>query len=180
MKLSLFQVIAICCILVSLLLFTGCGETDSGVDPPSVIAESIYEEMDVVQLREDLKTGKIKIPLDWYKTKNPEVYAEYLYAHLIEQLGDTPRVRIFADAQRKMRLKIPLTLDEMIQSLEVQYSLFPDERTLKTLEKHRKMKADGIPFVMIYREPGETQEQTIQRLLQTRKKVENDEDDVDE
>ena len=88
----------------------------------------------------------------------------------------------------KNRQKIPVTRDEHIAFLEAQYALFPNLDTLNSLELHRKLKAEGVPFIMVYGEPGETQEQRIQRMLKRRAEVlqaakaedEEEKDDPDE
>lgn len=113
-------------------------------------------------------------PRDWYKTEDPELFAEYFRAQLIKQFGDRPEIHILADTEIKKRQGIPFTRDEYINFLEAQYSLFPDKRTLKTLERQQQEKAAGIPFVMIYSEPGETVEEKIQRFLKRRQEIEEE------
>ena len=46
-------------------------------------------------------------PIDWYKTKDPVLRAEYLYAQLIKQFGDTPEVQAIGDYELRAAQGIP-------------------------------------------------------------------------
>ena len=81
-------------------------------------------------------------PQDWYKTEDPELFIKYFRAQFIKQFGDIKEVHIIADREEKRKFGLPVTLDEQIVFLEVQYSLWPNANTLKTLEKLRKIKVD--------------------------------------
>ena len=76
-------------------------------------------------------------PEDWYKTKDPELRAEYLYAQLINQFGDTPEVQAIGDYELKAAQGTPPTLDEYLSYLEAHYRLFPNENNRRTLEELR-------------------------------------------
>ena len=86
-------------------------------------------------------------PKDWHKTKDPVLRAEYLYAQLIKQFGDTPEVQAIADYELRAAQGIPSTLDEYIEFLEAHMSFWPNETTLSTLKEMRRIKADGGNFV---------------------------------
>ena len=86
-------------------------------------------------------------PIDWYKTKDPVLRAEYLYAQLIKQFGDTPEVQAIGDYELRSAQGIPSTLDEYIEFLEAQLSFWPNDTTLNTLKEMRRIKADGGNFV---------------------------------
>ena len=86
-------------------------------------------------------------PKDWHKTKDPVLRAEYLYAQLIKQFGDTPEVQAIADYELRAAQGIPSTLDEYIEFLEAQLSFWPNDTTLSTLKEMRRIKADGGNFV---------------------------------
>ncbi len=93
-------------------------------------------------------------PRGWFKTTtDPALFAEYFRAQLIKQFGDIPEVHTLADIELKTRSQIPLTQDEMIRNLEATYSLWPDPRTLKTLERLRHKIADGTPIVFRQKDP---------------------------
>lgn len=82
-------------------------------------------------------------PRDWYKTEDPELRAEYLYAQLLKQFGDTPEVQAIGDYELKVARGIPPTLEEYIDYLEAHYQLFPNENNRSTLEDLRKVIASG-------------------------------------
>ena len=82
-------------------------------------------------------------PLDWYKTKDPELRAEYLYAQLIKQFGDTPEVQAIGEYEIKAAQGIPPTLDEYIEFLEAHVFLWPNDTTLRTIKEMRRIKAGG-------------------------------------
>lgn len=92
-------------------------------------------------------------PKDWYKTTDPVLFAEYYRAQLIEQFGDLPQVDIIADGDLKIKLEIPLTLDEKIEHVEAIYDLFPDEKTRETITFLKEWKASGRPFKMEFGPP---------------------------
>jgi len=77
-------------------------------------------------------------PPDWPETKDPELRAQYFHAQLINQFGDIPEVHIVATYQRKKELRIPVTINEYIASLEARYHLWQNKRTLQVLERLRK------------------------------------------
>jgi hypothetical protein len=92
------------------------------------------------------------LPQDWYKTQDPELYAEYFRAQLIKQFGDIPEVHILADTTLKIRQNMPLTQEEYIADLEAQYALWLDERTLQVLER---VKSEGRHGYIIFSEGSE-------------------------
>ncbi len=82
-------------------------------------------------------------PKDWYKTKDPELRAEYLYAQLIKQFGDTPEVQVIGDYELKAAQGIPPTLHEYIEFLEAHVYLWPNDQTLSTLKEMRRIRAEN-------------------------------------
>ena len=90
-------------------------------------------------------------PRDWHKTEDPELYTEYLRAQLLKQFGDIPEVHIIAEDARKRRLEITPTQDEFIAYLEALYHLWPSEQTLRTLERHRRLKAEKAQVNITYK-----------------------------
>ncbi len=169
---------------LELSVFLGCENTESPVipltdlTPPSRLVDL---EARAEYYRQQLLAGERSIPRGWFKTKDPALFAEYFRAQLIKQFGDIPEVHTLADIELKTRSQIPLTQDEMIRNLEATYELWPDPRTLKSLERLQKDKAAGKPFVMVYSEPGDTPEQVIQKLIQRRKEMEQEDlEEVDE
>ena len=86
-------------------------------------------------------------PRDWYKTKDPELRAEYLYAQLIKQFGDTPEVQTIGDYELKVARGIAPTLEEYANYLEAHYTLFPNEDNRRTLEDFRKIVASGSEII---------------------------------
>ena len=87
-------------------------------------------------------------PRDWYKTEDPALYIEYLQAQLIKQFGDIPEVHTFVDYEEKRKFGIPIKdVDEYLNFLKAQYTLWPVEETLKTLENLQKEIAEGKKFI---------------------------------
>ena len=86
-------------------------------------------------------------PHDWYKTEDPELRAEYFRAQLIKQFGDIPEVHTVADLELRNALGIPTTVDDFIDFVEAQYALWPHEKTLRTLKRLRKAKAEGTLII---------------------------------
>lgn len=83
-------------------------------------------------------------PRDWYKTEDPVLYIEYLQAQLIKQFGDIPEVHTFVAFQERRKFGIPIKdADEYLGFLKAQYSLWPKEVTLETLETLEKQIAAG-------------------------------------
>lgn len=80
--------------------------------------------------QESANTDDTYPPRDWYKTKDPELRAEYLYAQLIKQFGDTPEVQAIGDYELKVARGIPPTLEEYTGYLEAHYTLFPKENKM--------------------------------------------------
>ena len=87
-------------------------------------------------------------PRDWYKTEDPALWIEYLQAQLIKQFGDIPEVHTFVAFREKGKLGIPIKdVDEYLNFLKAQYTLWPMEETLKTLENLENRMADGVNIV---------------------------------
>ncbi len=86
-------------------------------------------------------------PRDWYKTEDPELRAEYLYAQLIKQFGDTPEVQAIANYEKKIARDIPRTLEEYTAYLEAHYHLFPNKHNKQTLDNLRKVLASGNKII---------------------------------
>ncbi|MDE0425078.1 MAG: hypothetical protein OXN25_09435 [Candidatus Poribacteria bacterium] len=84
---------------------------------------------------------------DWYKTKDPELRAEYLYAQLIKQFGDTPEVQAIGEYELKAAQGIPPTLEEYTVYLEAHYHLFPNKQNQQTLNNLRKAIASGHKII---------------------------------
>ena len=87
-------------------------------------------------------------PRDWYKTKDPALYIEYLEAQLIKQFGDIPEVHTFVAYEERRKFGIPIKdASEYMEFLKVQYTLWPMEETRKTLETLEKRMAEGANIV---------------------------------
>ena len=86
-------------------------------------------------------------PKDWYKTEDPELRAEYLYAQLTKQFGDTPEVQAIGDYELKVARGIPPTLEEYTDYLEAHYHLFPNKQNRQTLDNLRKAIASGNEII---------------------------------
>ena len=69
--------------------------------------------------------------------------SSYFRAQLIKQFGDLPEVHTVADLELRNALGIPTTVDEFLDFVEAQYALWPHEKTLRTLKRLRKAKAEG-------------------------------------
>jgi hypothetical protein len=87
-------------------------------------------------------------PRDWHKTEDPALWIEYLQAQLIKQFGDIPEVHTFVVFREKGKLGIPIKdADEYLTFLRAQYTLWPMEETLKTLENLENRMAEGVNIV---------------------------------
>ena len=87
-------------------------------------------------------------PRDWYKTKDPALYIEYLEAQLIKQFGNIPEVQTFVAYEERRKFGIPIKdVDEYLNFLKAQYTLWPMEETRKTLETLEKRMAEGANIV---------------------------------
>ena len=73
--------------------------------------------------------------------------AEYLYAQLIKQFGDTPEVQAIGDYELKVAGRISPTPEEYTGYLEAHYHLFPNDQNRKTLENWRKIVASGNKII---------------------------------
>lgn len=82
-------------------------------------------------------------PQDWYKTEDPELRAEYLYAQLLKQFGDIPEVHTVGEHNLNIAKGAPQTLGEIEAYLEANYYLFPNEKNKKAIEDFHKIKASG-------------------------------------
>ncbi len=113
-----------------------------------------WEQVDAQEASTEAEKDEVLYPpKDWYKTTDPVLHAEYRRAHLIKQFGDVPQVHTFVDGFLKLKLEIPLTLDEKMEHVEAMYDLFPDERTRQTIEFLKEWKASGRPFKMEFGPP---------------------------
>ena len=86
------------------------------------------------------------------ETDDPELYAKIYREQLIKQFGDIPEVHTVVESEKKMKfggIIFPGGEDELIAYYEALYVLWPDESTLRHLEKARKAKADGTPFHLV-------------------------------
>lgn len=75
----------------------------------------------------------------------PDELADMTLVSLLQQFGDIPEVHTFTELSRKKFKNEPLTLDEHIDFIKAQYSLWPDPRTKKTLEMFLEEKASKYP-----------------------------------
>ena len=83
-------------------------------------------------------------PRDWYKSKDPALYIEYLQAQLIKQFGDIPEVHTFVAYEERRKFGIPIKdVGEYMDFLKAQYTLWPEQVTLETLEILQKEIAEG-------------------------------------
>lgn len=115
---------------------------DSGFDlsfPQNDPWAGIYPESEPTDAADDIYP-----PRDWYKTKDPALYIEYLEAQLIKQFGDIPEVHTFVAYEERRKFGIPIKdVDEYLNFLKAQYTLWPEEVTLKTLETLQSEIAEG-------------------------------------
>ena len=87
-------------------------------------------------------------PRDWHKTEDPALWIEYLQAQLIKQFGDIPEVHTFVAFREKGKFGIPIKdVDEYLNFLKAQYTLWPMEETRKTLENLENSIAAGVNIV---------------------------------
>ncbi|MCY3550985.1 MAG: hypothetical protein OXH39_11050 [Candidatus Poribacteria bacterium] len=82
-------------------------------------------------------------PRDWYKTEDPELHAEYLYAQLLKQFGDIPEVHTVGEHNLNVAKGVPQTLGNIEAYLEANYYLFPNEKNKKAIEDFQEIKASG-------------------------------------
>lgn len=102
-----------------------------------------WKQLDVQHVETEASTdssedSEVYPPPNWHLTKDPALRAEYFHAQLINQFGDIPEVHTVADYQRKKELRIPVTIDEYVESLEARYHLWPNKSILRALERLRK------------------------------------------
>ena len=133
-------------------------DMEDNTDPWGNWWEQIGDQESSTEIAEDAEPYP---PKDWYKTTDPVLHAEYYRAQLIKQFGDLPQVDIFVDGLLKVKLEIPLTLDEKIEHVEAMYDLFPNERTRETIEFLKEWKASGRPFKMEFGPPPKPAEQFL-------------------
>ena len=147
------SILYIACFL-GLFLSLGCGDTEN--------MEETVEPLDPIIEN----TNGIDIPQDWYLTEDPELFVEYYRAVLLERFGDIPQVHIVVEDERKQRLGLSQTLDELITYLEALYYLFPRKETLRSLEHARELKAEGGQVNIINVDGPD--EVVIQQLMEQR------------
>lgn len=82
-------------------------------------------------------------PRDWYKTKDPELHAEYFYAQLLKQFGDLPEVHTVGEYNLNVAKGVPQTLGKIEAYLEANYHLFPNEKNKKAIEDFQQIRASG-------------------------------------
>ena len=115
---------------------------DSAFESPSPKVdpwEQTYPEQASTEIVDDTYP-----PRDWYKTEDPALYIEYLQAQLIKQFGNIPEVHTFVAFEEKRKAGIPIKdAEEYLNFIKAQYSLWPEEITLKTLETLEKQIAEG-------------------------------------
>ena len=139
---------------LSLFLSFGCGDTED-MEERAQPLDPIIED-----------TKGIDIPQDWYLTEDPELFVKYYRAVLLERFGDIPQVHIVVEDERKRRLGLSQTLDELVVYLEALYYLFPREETLRSLEQARERKAEGGQVNII--NVNAADEVVIQQLMEQR------------
>ena len=119
---------------------------DSGFDLPFSQNDpwaGIYPESEPTD-----DAGDTYPPRDWYETEDPALWIEYLQAQLIKQFGDIPEVHTFVAFREKGKLGIPIKdVDEYLNFLKAQYTLWPMEKTRKTLENLENRMAEGVNIV---------------------------------
>ena len=132
-------VLFILAVLVSLLSFGGCGDTeDDPVNPTGPLVSEEFEwppgatgeaweltDADVADLL------ALNPPPDWPKTEGPELRNKYYFAQLLKQFGDIPEVRYIIVFHLKPKDNI--TLEQAIALSKAMYRLFPNEKNLKAL-----------------------------------------------
>ncbi|MDE0555469.1 MAG: hypothetical protein OXI24_14695 [Candidatus Poribacteria bacterium] len=86
-------------------------------------------------------------PRDWYKTKDPELRAEYFYAQLLKQFGDIPEIHIIGEHTLQMAKRQSIHIDKYIEYLHALQFLWPDGKTSKLIDDVQKDKARGVEFI---------------------------------
>ena len=144
---TLFLLFYLLCFL-GMSIFIGCGDTEDTKEtiPSGLIAEQT-EDTD----------NRIKIPHNWYKTRDPNLRNDYFLAILINQFGDIPEVHTIAAYQQKQIQGIPVTIDERTAYLEAHVRLWPSGRSQETLKDHKKFREmteteDPEVFAKLFRE----------------------------
>lgn len=97
--------------------------------------------------QESTNTDDIYPPRDWYKTKDPELRAEYFYAQLLKQFGDIPEVHVIGEHTFQMAKKQPIHIDKYIEYLQALQVLWQDDKTSKLIDDVQKDKAQGVEFI---------------------------------
>jgi len=72
----------------------------------------------------------------------PDELWDAIKNQLIEKVGDIPEVYMYTEMNRKMAKRIPITLDERIEGIEVALHLFPREGTRRHLKRLMKIRED--------------------------------------
>ena len=125
-------------ILVSLLSFGGCGDSeDDPINPtgtfvsefkwPSGATGESWEltDADVAELL------ALNPPPNWPETEDPELRNKYYFAQLLKQFGDIPELRYIIVFDLKPKNNI--TLEQAIALSEAMYRLFPNTENLRAL-----------------------------------------------
>ena len=143
------RVFFILAILVSLLSFGGCGDSeDNPANPTGTLVSGEFKwppgstgeswELTDAEVAELLALNP---PPNWYEIEDPELYNKYYFAQLLKQFGDIPELRYIIVFDLKPKDNI--TLEQAIAWSEAMYRLFPNEKNLKALRDIRAVPPDG-------------------------------------
>lgn len=110
-----------------------------------------YPEKEKIKTASQGAEGEAYPPVDWELTEDPKLRAEYLYAVLLNQFGDIPEVHTIGDYEIKAAKGLAATYNEYVTYLEAHLSLWPSKVTQQTLERIKKVKAEGVHIVFMGR-----------------------------
>ena len=147
-KFSSGCVLFIFAVLVGLLSFGGCGDSeDAPINPtapfvsefkwpPGATGES-WELTDA----EVAELLALNPPPNWYETEDPELYNKYYFAQLLKQFGDIPELRYIIVFDLKPKDNI--TIEQAIAWAEAMHRLFPSTENLRALRFISSLPLDG-------------------------------------
>ncbi|MCG9131987.1 hypothetical protein J5I95_09935 [Candidatus Poribacteria bacterium] len=150
------RVFFILAVLVGLLFFGGCGDSeDTPINPTSAfVSEFKWPPGATGELWEltDAEVAELLAlnpPSDWYETEDSELRNKYYFAQLLKQFGDIPELRYIIVFDLKPKDNI--TLEQAIAWSEAMYRLFPSTENLKALRDIQAVPPDG--YVLPQDEP---------------------------
>ena len=135
-------------ILVSLLSFGGCGDSeDNPVNPTGTLVSEFKWPPGATGESWELTDAEvaellaINPPPDWPETEDPELRKKYYFAQLLKQFGDIPELRYIIVFDLKPKDNI--TIEQAIAWSEAMYRLFPSTENLRALRFISSLPLDG-------------------------------------